>query len=61
MSEQRMAHGTLGIPDDGIVLLFLQQPLDWLARTHKRLVLHGCLIYITLKKGEVDLLISGRR
>ena len=50
-----MSHSALGISNDGIILLFLQQSLDWLSRTHKRLVLHGCLIYTTLTKGKTYL------
>jgi len=50
MSEECVAHCALGISNDGIILLFLQQPLDWLAGTHKRLVLHRCLIYYNLTK-----------
>jgi hypothetical protein len=50
MSEQGVAHCALGISNNGIILLFLQQSLDWFARTHKRLILHGSLIYTTLTK-----------
>lgn len=35
MSEKGVANCALGISNDGIELLFLQQSLDWLSRTHK--------------------------